>query len=1117
MHTRLSLALLALAATSACRSGSSSPLPDAGPVPPAPTRVTAVVEASAIAVDWTADSTGATEVLIARATVPTATSRPASTELLIIAGVPPSASRYLDVDVESGRIYVYAVALRSAAGRSDFTIQPDAIALSVPVSPCAGERTSTDSDGDGLPDGAEASGWSVLVDENGSGSLVTRQVKSSPFAADTDGDGLCDADESSLRLDPRQADTDGDGLPDFDEINRWGSSPTNVDSDGDARGNPAFYDGTELSTFHTSPTLADTDGDGRSDFEEINQNSTNALVAELPQPALSVLGRLRVGVDVQYQNGTTQADAVTHSFEQGTSTTLSRSMASSTQHTVEEGFTVSTEASAGYPASASVQVTATASATETYVRETSASVSRSSAVDAQSTYEAFTSAAVSNDTTITGGTLALDFEVRNEGTRTFQLSRVVVTALRRDRSNPARFTSVATLAFPTSAGDLTLAEGQSAGPIRAQASISASTALDLLSNPDTLFFKAASFELTDKTGSAFSFTIGEETNSRTALLTLDYGGLRPVERYRVATNVERTATGRPAGVRLGDVLRDVLGLEAGVGFETQARHGTGPRVLTRLRDVAARPASSGGAERFWVLFTPPNPDATIPPVSERITAPTIDFEDIVLMPRDSVTVAFVADVDRDGLYEREEALYGTSDLEPDSDGDGLTDFEEVRTGWPVSVDNALYRTQPRVYSAPTADNADGDGFSDEDERRHGTDPNRRDTDGDGLADDVDPAPVEGPKGSWVKLVGTSGDDAVLQVLAEGDTVYALGTSTGDVDGDSVAGGPFLIALDAMSGAQRWVLQFEGSTKFSRKVAWANGRLTWVADLQPGQLPGVTSAAMYSLRIDPAGAVTTNNLTNGPYANAFPPGNISSGSLLESLSNGTTKWFVAPYIQYNGQPAALEMTLSATGAYSTATISGGGGTSGSYTLRASSSNGAMAAWTYDFLNSSCTGGGSLVRIGGSGLTLCPAPAPPRQLALDRRGGIALGLQGAAQDTVELRPVVPNAPVAWSTSFPSLFPGGARVTSLEVDDVNQYYVGLRGAAPGGPATLAILGPSGNLLTDFALGTSTTRITSSRRDAVGNLFLGATSVGFPNTGANPGGEDAVIVRNPQLLFGN
>lgn len=1110
----LPAALLALAG---CHQGPSTP--DAGPVPSSPTAVSAAVDSGAITVTWTPGdgASAATEIVVARATVPAASSRPASTELQVIAGVATSETTYVDVDVEPGRFYVYAVALRSAAGRSAFTLQPDAIALSIPVSACQGTVTATDSDGDGLSDAVEAMGWSILVDEDGTGTLTNRAVKSSPFNADTDGDGLCDKEESSLRLDPRQADTDGDGLSDFDEVNRWGSSPTNVDSDGDAQGNPVFYDGSELHTFHTSPTLADTDGDGRSDFEELNQNATNALVAELPQPALGVLGPMRVGINLQYANGTTTENAVTQGFEQGVSSALSRTTESSTQHSIEEGYSVSTEASVGYPASASVEVTGTASATETYVRDTSTSVSQSSVRDSQSTYDSLSSDAISNDTTVTGGTLALDFEVRNEGTRTFQLSNVVVTALRRDRADPTRFSSVATLAFPSSADNLVLAEGQSAGPIRAQADLSAGVALDLLSNPGTLFFKAANFELTDKTGEAFSFSVGEETTSRTALLTLDYGGVRPVERFRVATNVERNASGKAAGVRLGDVLRDVLGLQPGVGYETQARLGNGRQVLTRLRDVGAQEAADGGAERFWVLFAASNPDTSLPSVADRITGSTIDFDDIILMPRDSLTLAFVADGDKDGLYEREELTYGTSDQEADSDHDGLTDFEEAREGWTVPVANAFYTAHPRVYSLPTVADADGDGWTDPVEKAHGTDPNRKDTDGDGLSDDVDPEPVKGPEGTWVTLLGTGGDDAVLQVQAHGDAVYVLGTSTGDIDGDGASGGPFVAALDAATGARRWVLQFEGSTKFAKKLAWGNGTLRWVTDVQAGALPGVTSTAVHVVTIDATGATTAVSLANAGYTGAFALNKVSAFGSMESRDDGTSVWYLAPFIQSNGNPAVLTGTLTTAGAYGSASWTSGGNASETYTLRSTSSNGTLTAIAYDYSNSSCASGSLIATSGSSYLNFCPAPQPPRFIALDRRGGVAIGFASPTGDFVELRAVVPNAATVWSTAFPTLYPAGATVTSLEADDVNQYYVGLRSLSGGGQATVAQLGPTGELLDSYLLGNSTTRVTSTRRDVVGNLFLGATSVGFPNTGTNPGGTDAVVVRNPQLLFGN
>ncbi|MFT3712524.1 MAG: hypothetical protein QM817_33165 [Archangium sp.] len=1139
MRTRIVPLVVCLSLSlAACRPSTTEPTVDSGTpavVPSAPLTVTAVVDNGTIAVSWTlgADASSASQIVIARAVVPQASSRPAATELQIIAGLATTDARFVDLDVEVGKIYVYAVALRSSGGRSAFTLQPDSVALAIPTSTCARTVTATDSDGDTLSDVAEAAGWTVLIDEDGTGTLSMRTVKSSAFSADTDGDGVCDDEESSLRLDPRKADSDGDGLTDFDEVNRWGSSPTDVDSDNDAQGNPIFYDGSELLTFHTSPTLADTDGDGRSDFEEINQNNTNALVAEIPQPALAVLGRMRVGVDLQFENGTTQSDAVTQNFEQGTSNALTKSSSSSSQHSVEEGFTVSTEASAGYPSGASVEVTGSVSAKETYVKDTSSSVSRNSASDSQETYENMSSAAISNNTTVTGGSLALDFEVRNEGTRTFQLSNVVVTALRRDRNDPTQFTSVATLNFPTTANNLVLAEGQNAGPIRATAAISGNAALDLLSNPDTLFFQTANFSLTDKTGTAFSFAIGEETTSRTALLTLDFGGVRPLERYRVATNVERNATGKTAGARLGDVLRDVLGLQPGVGFETATKgSGSGAKVLIKLRDVASTPTQidgGTGAGRFWVLFATTNPDTTLAPVSQRITAPTVDFEDIVLMPRDSLTLAYVADVDRDGLFEREELTYGTSDQIADSDQDGLTDFEEVRTGWTVAVDNAFYRAHPKVFSIPTVADADGDGWTDPVERMHGTDPNRRDTDGDGLQDDVDPAPAEGPHGTWVKVLGTSANETALQVFPQGDALFVLGTSTGDIDGDSVSGGPFVMALEATTGATRWVKQLEGSTKFSKKLTFAGGKVRWISDVQPNVLPGVTTAGMNVVSFDPmTGATTTSDFTNAGSNGSYAISKVAASNSLELMANGHSTWFVAPFTQFSGNPGMHLADVDANGGFAGTSTLSMGETNSAYTLMSTSSSGSRWAFTYDYRDSTCAAGGTRIFIsagggnlmGAAAINTCPSGAtPPRLVALDHRGGIVISFVGSSGDTIELRPIT-GFGTAWSKNFAGVFASStARVSSIQSDEVNQYYVGLyatSGTAPS--AAVQILTPSGGVLDTLLLGNSTTRIAGVSRDPIGNLFLTGSSVGgFTQFGMGLGGDDLVIARNPQITFGN
>ncbi|NJE75894.1 calcium-binding protein [Thermococcus sp. ES12] len=76
------------------------------------------------------------------------------------------------------------------------------------------------------------------------------------------------------------------------------------------------------------------------------------------------------------------------------------------------------------------------------------------------------------------------------------------------------------------------------------------------------------------------------------------------------------------------------------------------------------------------------------------------------------------DSDGDGLTDQEELKLGTNPALPDTDGDGLSDGLEVRLG-----------------SDPLMVDSDWEGLNDGDEIAFGTDPNNPDTDGDGLDDE----------------------------------------------------------------------------------------------------------------------------------------------------------------------------------------------------------------------------------------------------------------------------------------------------------------------------------------------------------------------------------------------
>jgi outer membrane protein OmpA-like peptidoglycan-associated protein len=149
-----------------------------------------------------------------------------------------------------------------------------------------------DTDGDGLNEAEEELYGTdpALADTDGDGIGDGVEVNdgTDPADADTDDDGLGDADESDLGTDPLLADTDGDGVQDGTEVGLTDggpdtgagfvpdadpattTDPTAADSDGDG-----LSDGAEdadhdgaVGPTETSPVLADSDADGVDDAEE---------------------------------------------------------------------------------------------------------------------------------------------------------------------------------------------------------------------------------------------------------------------------------------------------------------------------------------------------------------------------------------------------------------------------------------------------------------------------------------------------------------------------------------------------------------------------------------------------------------------------------------------------------------------------------------------------------------------------------------------------------------------------------------------------------------------------------------------------------------------------------
>ncbi len=170
-----------------------------------------------------------------------------------------------------------------------------------------------------------------------------------------------------------------------------------------------------------------------------------------------------------------------------------------------------------------------------------------------------------------------------------------------------------------------------------------------------------------------------------------------------------------------------------------------------------------------------------------------------------------ADLDGDGLTNSREKALGTDPLNPDSDGDKLSDGTEVYSSHtePLRVDSDGdgLKDGEEVLSLgtdPTRADSDSDGINDGEEVNRKTDPKVADTDSDGLLDgdevlrySTDPLTADSdgdglPDGDEVRRYQTDPTkvDSDGDGLSDGDEVRTLFTNpkAADTDGDGLADG-----------------------------------------------------------------------------------------------------------------------------------------------------------------------------------------------------------------------------------------------------------------------------------------------------------------------------------------
>ncbi len=658
--------------------------------------------------------------------------------------------------------------------------------------PPGSSADQVDTDLDGIADWFEMAGWTVTVELVGGGTNVYH-VTSDPFNPDTDGDGVLDVTENAASLDPRSNDTDVDGLLDLEERVEWRSSAADQDTDDDG-----LSDAIEVTQFKTSPILADTDGDQFDDNDELFQRNRNPRLADMPAVQIRI-GQVRLEVDETFSftdemgQTRTRAQSSSTSFSQSRSQSLSTSDSRTNKSSFEFGQKIGTEIDTGANfVLKGVKITGEVSFGQSFAREYTSTVTAESAEQSQNAFESSIEESLSFSErrevtrTVDGGRISVDVSVVGAGDIAYRLKRLELSALQQDNLDRTLFLPVASMTAQ-SGPDLELNLGPfvpERGPFifNNTAEVFPNLIQQLMARPRGLIFRVANFDIEDEFGRNFAFT-SQSINDRTAGVTIDYGN-GVIESYRVATSSRFTPNGRTEGISLGTALTDILEI-AHVPNERQFF--ANPSTVPGLRDSFGTVVNEDGVETLTRVrerqadiryLTDPSLDPDDPNdvdqrfwtvIADRQLPTSLKFTDIRLLPGEQYIIAFVQDVDRDGLYAREEYYWGSSDTNPDTDGDGLSDFFEVREGWEVAIPGAAYISRPD----PTRADSDGDGISDADERTLGLDPRKGDTDEDGLKDleEIDGYDIELTTGANLTVAKYNGDNGrVIMITAGADGV-----------------------------------------------------------------------------------------------------------------------------------------------------------------------------------------------------------------------------------------------------------------------------------------------------------------------------------------------------------
>ena len=495
-----------------------------------------------------------------------------------------------------------------------------------------------------------------------------------------------------------EKDMDSDGLTDIEEIYKYDTNPNSADTDGDG-----WSDGEELGDGMYSPT---------------NPTKFNPRIADVPGLRVILKKSPSITLNVTTSEGKSESETVSEgseisktnstSYEETRSVDIMNAWEVSTTQGVEISASTS-GGSVGYSGNVTVGYNGS------YTSSTGMSWGSSEENSVAESYERAIAKETSKGNEVSGATVCMQVELKNTSDIAFTIEALKISASTYDMKDTGTLAILADLSRDGSLiwSNITLKPGESTDANFCNSEVPVELIKNLIYNTSAIVLGSSTQKITIDGGSNDFTVTYTKVAAKTADITIDYGpetsGNRSA-RYQVATNYRYNPDNKGsddmyAKTSLAELLRN-----AHVNFKQDSVEGPSKKKLYGLASIEEYKYNSKDNAMWYVSIQRAADLKKGLNTMELYTFAyaSYDLEKIFVGAGDAVHIFYSKDQDHDGVPLLTEHLFGSDDTKADSDGDGLSDYDEIN-GWTKGESTA------KIYTNPANEDTDGDGMNDKED------------------------------------------------------------------------------------------------------------------------------------------------------------------------------------------------------------------------------------------------------------------------------------------------------------------------------------------------------------------------------------------------------------------